>query len=43
MRTANRLIFSLIQSVLGPGFLFLKGLPVCLTGSGKLLKPALRR
>ena len=39
MRTANRLIFSLIQSVLGPGFLFLKGLP----GPRKLLKPTLRR
>ena len=39
VRTANRLILGLIQSVLGPGFLLLKGL----AGSGKLLKPTLRR
>ena len=37
--TANRLILGLIQSVLGPGFLFLEGL----AGPRKLLKPALRR
>ena len=39
MRTPNRLILGLIQPVLGPGLLFLQGL----SGSGKLLKPALRR
>ena len=39
VRTANRLIICLIQSVLRTGFLFLQGLP----GSRELLKPALRR